>query len=76
MLYINGKEWRLLSIDAENTTLEDKIIEVVNNRIVVEFNWWEYFGNFDFEISDKFITKDCLNDWDNFIRGINDIKWV
>ena len=40
-----------------------------------EFNWWESFKDIDFEIVDECITKNCIENWDDFIAKIHKINW-
>lgn len=80
VLYTNGKEWRYLCLEEYTEELNKKIIETVNNRIEFEntnknFKWWQSFGNDCFKITDKCITDDCLQNWDEFISEINNINW-
>lgn len=82
VLYTNGIEWRCLYIKEYSEELIKRIIEIVNKRIDFEkenpnkeFNWWESFKDIDFEIVDECITKNCIEDWDDFIAKIHKINW-
>ena len=81
VLYTNGIEWRCLYIKEYSEKLIKNIIEIVNNRIYFEknsnkeFNWWESFKNIEFEIVDECITKNCIENWDDFIAKIHKINW-
>ena len=82
VLYTNGIEWRCLYIKEYSEELIKRIIEIVNKRIDFEkenpnkeFNWWESFKDIDFEIVDECITKNCIENWDDFIAKIHKINW-
>ena len=82
VLYTNGIEWRCLYIKEYSEELIKRIIEIVNKRIDLEkensnkeFNWWESFKDIDFEIVDECITKNCIENWDDFIAKIHKINW-
>lgn len=80
VLYTNGIEWRYLRINEYTEELENKIIEIVNERIKNEpitetFNWWKQFKELNFVIEDKCITDNCMENWDDFIAEINKINW-
>ena len=62
VLYTNGIEWRCLYIKEYSEELIKRIIEIVNKRI-------------DFEIVDECITKNCIENWDDFIAKIHKINW-
>ena len=82
VLYTNGIEWRCLYIKEYSEELIKRIIKIVNKRIDFEkenpnkeFNWWESFKDIDFEIVDECITKNCIENWDDFIAKIHKINW-
>ena len=71
-----------LYIKEYSEELIKRIIEIVNKRIDFEkenpnkeFNWWESFKDIDFEIVDECITKNCIENWDDFIAKIHKINW-
>lgn len=74
MLYTNGVEWRCLYINEYSEELIKRIIGMVNERIDSEkenpnkdFDWWEKFKDIEFKIVDECITKNCIENWDDFI---------
>ena len=83
VIYTNGLQWRFLSItDDDNNELADRIIEVVNKRIKLEegkhpFDWWENIEMKDgmLNYTDICLAKDCIQEWDKFIKRVNNIKW-
>lgn len=80
LIYTNGKEWRYLYIEEYSDKLKDTVIDTVNERIKNEkqqkvFNWWKSLKKIPFKYKDKCITKDCTNDWENFLNNIKKIKW-
>ena len=83
VIYTNGLQWRFLSItDDDNNELANRIIEVVNKRIKLEegkhpFDWWENIEMKDgmLNYTDICLAKDCIQEWDKFIKRVNNIKW-
>ena len=83
VIYTNGLQWRFLSItDDDNNELVNRIIEVVNKRIKLEegkhpFDWWENIEMKDgmLNYTDICLAKDCIQEWDKFIKRVNNIKW-
>ena len=83
VIYTNGLQWRFLSItDNDNNELANRMIEVVNKRIKLEegkhpFDWWENIEMKDgmFNYTDICLAKDCIQEWDKFIKRVNNIKW-
>ena len=85
LLYTNGTEWKLFTFN-ESKKYDNTIIEIVEKRIKQEekkgkFNWTKDSGIKDSGIIDildkkievKLITKDCTNNWDEFIAEIEKI---
>lgn len=73
VLYTNGVEWRCLYINEYSEELIKRIIGMVNERIDSEkenpnkdFDWWEKFKDIEFKIVDECITKNCIENWDDF----------
>ena len=82
VLYTNGVEWRCLYINEYSEELIKRIIGMVNERIDSEkenpnkeFDWWEKFKDIEFKIVDECITKNCIENWDDFIAKIHKINW-
>lgn len=83
VIYTNGLQWRFLSItDDDNNELANRVIEVVNKRIKLEeakhpFDWWENIEMKDgmLNYTDICLAKDCIQEWDKFIKRVNNIKW-
>lgn len=83
VVYTNGIEWRFLYISEYSEDLCKTIIETVNDRIKKQkneksykFNWWEKIKECSFEIKDIVISKNCMENWDDFIEQVkNNIKW-
>ena len=40
-----------------------------------DFDWWEKFKDIEFKIVDECITKNCIENWDDFIAKIHKINW-
>ena len=83
LLYTNGKEWRLFTF-YNSGDYDDEIIGIVTKRIEEEkkgkFNWTKdndikqkVIDILKDNIEDKRITKDCTNNWDEFIAEIEKI---
>lgn len=85
VLYTNGIKWKLFYIKSYNKKEIGKIIDIVSSRIEKEkdpnsredFCWWktkeiEEIVN---KISEKTISENCLDNWEDFEKEINTIDW-
>lgn len=86
VLYINGIEWEYFYVDKYSKELKESILKIVNNRIAFEkaeaekqrYDWWSEFKKIydkNIIVCNDCITKNCMNDWDDFIDKINKINW-
>ena len=83
VVYTNGIEWRFLYISEYSEDLRKAIIETANDRIAKQndgisndFNWWGKIKDYTFDIEDITISKNCMENWDDFIEQVKDkIKW-
>lgn len=86
VLYTNGIEWEYFYVDKYSKELKESILKIVNNRIAFEkaeaekqrYDWWSEFKKIydkNIIVCNDCITKNCMNDWDNFIDRINKINW-
>lgn len=84
LLYTNGTEWKLFTFN-ESEKYDDIIIRIVTKRIEKEerneeYNWAKdpdieqtVIDILDKKIEEKRITKDCTENWDEFIAEIKKI---
>lgn len=86
VLYTNGIEWEYFYVDKYSKELKESILKIVNNRIAFEkaeaekqrYDWWSEFKKIydkNIIVCNDCITKNCMNDWDDFIDRINKINW-
>ncbi|WP_302194636.1 hypothetical protein [uncultured Ruminococcus sp.] len=86
VLYTNGIEWEYFYVDKYSKELKESILKIVNNRIAFEkaeaekqrYDWWSEFKKIydkNIIVCNDCITKNCMNDWDDFIDKINKINW-
>lgn len=79
VIYTNGIEWRFLSLD-DNNEMNHKILKVVNNRIKLEdgkntFDWWNQIKDLSFNYTDICLSKDCRQEWNEFVKRVKEIEW-
>ena len=86
VLYTNGIEWEYFYVDKYSKELKESILKIVNNGIAFEkaeaekqrYDWWSEFKKIydkNIIVCNDCITKNCMNDWDDFIDKINKINW-
>ena len=86
VIYTNGIEWEYFYVDKYSKELKESILKIVNNRIAFEkaeaekqrYDWWSEFKKIydkNIIVCNDCITKNCMNDWDDFIDKINKINW-
>lgn len=86
VLYTNGIEWEYFYVDKYSKELKESILKIVNNRIAFEkaeaekqrYDWWSEFKKIydkNIIVCNDCITKNCMNDWDDFVDRINKINW-
>ncbi|TVV73579.1 hypothetical protein AZK30_03810, partial [Streptococcus pneumoniae] len=71
--------WRFLSLD-DNNEMNHKILKVVNNRIKLEdgkntFDWWNQIKDLSFNYTDICLSKDCRQEWNEFVKRVKEIEW-
>lgn len=86
VIYTNGIKWKLF-IFKDFSSYTDQIIELVKQRIEEEktncnskykTDWYrDSFINqiLKNNLEEKLITNNCLENWDCFIKNIDNIKW-
>lgn len=79
VIYTNGIEWRFLSLD-DKEEIDNTIVEVVNKRIETEeagnsFDWWKNIKDLSFNYTDICLSKDCRQEWDEFVKKVKEIEW-
>ena len=79
VIYTNGIEWRFLSLD-DKEEIDNTIVEVVNKRIETEeagnsFDWWKNIKDLSFNYTDIYLSKDCIQEWDEFVKKVKEIEW-
>lgn len=90
VLYTNGIEWKLFSTASYSEVDENTIINIVNKRIYLEadtkdsnYIWYKDETNYEWlkeimnKIKEQTITKNCLDNWEEFISNMHNIlKWT
>ncbi|KPL44166.1 hypothetical protein SPSSI3_01170 [Streptococcus pseudopneumoniae] len=79
VIYTNGIEWRFLSLD-DKEEIDNTIVEVVNKRIETEeagnsFDWWNQIKDLSFNYTDICLSKDCRQEWNEFVKRVKEIEW-
>ncbi|OCQ83387.1 Uncharacterised protein [Streptococcus pneumoniae] len=79
VIYTNGIEWRFLSLD-DKEEIDNTIVEVVNKRIETEeagnsFDWWKNIKDLSFNYTDICLSKDCRQEWNEFVKRVKEIEW-
>ena len=79
VIYTNGIQWRFLSLD-DNNEMNHKILKVVNKRIKLEdgkntFDWWNQIKDLSFNYTDICLSKDCRQEWNEFVKRVKEIEW-
>ena len=79
VIYTNGIEWRFLSLD-DKEEIDNTIIEMVNKRIETEkaknsFDLWKSIKDLSFNYTDICLSKDCIQEWDEFVKKVKEIEW-
>ncbi|WP_415745155.1 hypothetical protein [Streptococcus pseudopneumoniae] len=79
VIYTNGIQWRFLSLD-DKEEIDNTIVEVVNKRIETEeagnsFDWWKNIKDLSFNYTDICLSKDCRQEWDEFVKKVKEIEW-
>ncbi len=79
VIYTNGIEWRFLSLD-DKEKIDNTIVEVVNKRIETEeagnsFDWWKNIKDLSFNYTDICLSKDCRQEWNEFVKRVKEIEW-
>ncbi|HGR3661922.1 TPA: hypothetical protein ACL4RY_000645 [Streptococcus pneumoniae] len=79
VIYTNGIEWRFLSLD-DKEEIDNTIVQVVNKRIETEeagnsFDWWKNIKDLSFNYTDIYLSKDCIQEWDEFVKKVKEIEW-
>lgn len=79
VIYTNGIEWRFLSLD-DKEDIDNTIVEVVNKRIETEeagnsFDWWKNIKDLSFNYTDICLSKDCRQEWNEFVKRVKEIEW-
>ena len=79
VIYTNGIQWRFLSLD-DREEIDNTIVEVVNKRIEIEeagnsFDWWKNIKDLSFNYTDICLSKDCIQEWDDFVKKVKEIEW-
>lgn len=79
VIYTNGIQWRFLSLD-DKEEIDNTIIEMVNKRIESEkegnsFDWWKNIKDLSFSYTDICLSKDCIQEWDEFVKKVKEIEW-
>lgn len=79
VIYTNGIQWRFLSLD-DKEEIDNTIIEMFNKRIESEeegnsFEWWRNIKDPSFNYTDICLSKDCIQEWDEFVKKVKEIEW-
>lgn len=79
VIYTNGIEWRFLSLD-DKEEIDNTIVQVVNKRIETEeagnsFDWWKNIKDLSFNYTDICLSKDCRQEWNEFVKRVKEIEW-
>lgn len=80
VLYTNGVKWILFHFHSHEN-YKDLILKLVEKRINDKLDnyWWrdnDIRNIFEEQIKQEIITKNCIEDWDNFNIKIKKIDWI
>ena len=79
VIYTNGIQWRFLSLD-DKEEIDNTIVKVINKRIETEkagnsFDLWKNIKDLSFNYTDICLSKDCIQEWDEFVKKVKEIEW-
>lgn len=81
VLYTNGVEWILFEFNDPNGEYTGNILSLAQKQVrgeVIGDYWWRepvILSAFS-KITEKIISKNCINDWGKFIANIEEINWI